>query len=229
MERARAAAKVTLYTFGEELAHGLTHGVGALLAIAGLTILVVKAYVWGDATAVVAAAIFGSALVLMYTGSTLFHSIPHPVLPTTKHVFRIIDHSLIYVLIAGTYTPFTLISLHGPWGWGLFAFTWGLATVGIAFKVFTTGRYERLSTAIYLLMGWCGLVAAQQLLSSVAPAGLWWLLAGGLCYSFGVIFYVLERMRYHHAIWHLFVLGGSVCHFFSVLFYVLPGPPVGGG
>ena len=214
-------ARETIYTFGEELAHGLTHGIGALLSIAGLTILVAKAAVWGHAQDITAAAIFGSALVLMYTASTLFHSIP---IPATKRVLRVIDHSLIYVLIAGTYTPFTLVALHGLWGWSLFGFTWGLAIIGIVFKIFTTGRFESLSLVIYLLMGWCGVVAAKPLIHSLETGGLWWLLAGGLSYSFGVIFYAWEKLRYHHAIWHAFVLAGSVCHYFSVLFYVLPGP-----
>ena len=217
MERVRE----TIYTFGEELAHGLTHGIGALLSIAGLTILVAKAAVWGHARDITAAAIFGSALVLMYTASTLFHSIP---IPATKRVLRVIDHSLIYVLIAGTYTPFTLVALHGLWGWSLFGFTWGLALVGIVFKIFTTGRFESLSLVIYLLMGWCGVVAAKPLIHSMESSGLWWLLAGGLSYSFGVVFYAWQKLRYHHAIWHAFVLAGSVCHYFSVLFYVLPGP-----
>ena len=214
-------ARETIYTFGEELAHGLTHGIGALLSIAGLTILVAKAAVWGQAQDVTAAAIFGSALVLMYTASTLFHSIP---LPATKRVLRIIDHSLIYVLIAGTYTPFTLVALHGLWGWSLFGFTWGLAVIGVGFKIFTTGRFEALSLVIYLLMGWCGVVAAKPIIHAMDAGGLWLLLAGGLSYSFGVIFYAWQRLPYHHAIWHGFVLAGSVFHYFSVLFFVIPGP-----
>jgi hemolysin III len=197
-----------------------------LLSIAGLTILVAKSYVWGHAIHVVSSAVFGAALVLMYTASTLFHSIPGPALPSTKHVLRIVDHCLIYVLIAGTYTPFTLVTLHGAGGWGLFAFTWGLAVVGIGFKMFMTGRFEALSTAVYLLMGWCGLVAVKPIIANLGNGGLWLLLAGGLCYSFGVIFYAWQRLPYHHAIWHGFVLAGSVCHYFSVLFYVLPGPPL---
>jgi hemolysin III len=220
-ERVRETVRETIYTFGEELAHGLTHGIGALLAIAGLCILVAKATLWGQARDITAAAIFGSALVLMYTASTLFHSIP---LPATKRVLRIIDHSLIYVLIAGTYTPFTLLTLHGTMGWGLFGFTWGLAAAGVAFKIFTTGRFESLSLVIYLLMGWCGVVAARPLLHAMENTGLWLLLAGGLSYSFGVIFYAWQRLPYHHAIWHGFVLAGSLFHWFTVLFYVLPGP-----
>jgi hemolysin III len=218
MERARE----TLYSFGEELAHGLSHGIGALLAIAGLTMLVAKAAVWGHARAVVAAAIFGSALVLMYTASTLFHSIP---LPATKRVLRVVDHCLVFVLIAGTYTPITLLVLHGAWGWGLFGFTWGLAAFGIVCKLFTTGRFEAVSLVVYLLMGWCGLAAARPLMRAMDGSGLWLLLAGGLCYSAGVIFYSWQRLKYHHAIWHGFVLAGSLCHFFCILLYVIPGPP----
>jgi hemolysin III len=193
-----------------------------LLAIVGQTILVAKAAVWGRAVHVVAAAVFGASLVLMYTASTLFHAIPHPLLPGTKRVLRIIDHCLVYVLIAGTYTPFTLVTLHGAWGWSLFGFTWGLAAIGIGFKLFTTGRYEALSLAIYLLMGWCGVIATRQLMSNLDSGGRWLLLAGGLSYTAGVGFYVWEKLRYHHAIWHGFVLGGSVCHYFAVLIYVLP-------
>jgi len=139
-------------------------------------------------------------------------------------VLRVIDHCLVFVLIAGTYTPFALLALRGPWGWSLFVFTWGLALIGTIFKIFTTGRFEGLSLLIYLLMGWCGLVAAKPLMHAVAADGLRLVVAGGLCYSFGVIFYAWERLRYHHAIWHGFVLAGSACHYFSVLYYVIPGP-----
>lgn len=199
-----------------------------MLAIAALVIMVAKSAVYGDAWSVAASSVFGAALVLMYTASTLFHSIP---LAAPKHVLRVADHCLIYVLIAGTYTPFTLVTLraspYAAWGWGLFGFTWGLAAVGIGFKLFFTGRYDFISTLIYLLMGWCGLAAIAPMLHTLATGGLWWLLAGGLCYSVGVIFYAWEKLRYHHAIWHLFVLAGSTCHFFAVLLYVIPGPPTG--
>jgi len=216
----------TLYSFGEELTHVITHGLGALLAIAALTIMVAESALYGTAWHVVSSSIFGASLVLMYAASTLFHSIP---LARPKHVLRVIDHCSIYILIAGTYTPFTLVTLQGPhdaaWGWSLFGFTWGLAAIGIAFKIFFTGRFELLSTGVYLAMGWCVLAAVKPLLHALPAGGLWWLLAGGLCYSVGVIFYAWERLRYHHAIWHLFVLAGSVCHFFAVLLYVIPGPP----
>lgn len=212
-----------LYSFGEELAHSLTHGLGAVLAIIGLCVLVARAVLYGGSRELLAGSIFGASLILMYAASTLFHSIP---LPRPKHIFRVIDHCLIYVLIAGTYTPFTLIALAGsPWGMRLFVFTWGLAAVGILFKIFTTGRFEWLSLGVYLAMGWCGVVAGSEIIAAVPPAGLWLLLAGGLSYTFGTLFYASTRLRYHHAIWHVFVLAGSAFHFFCVLFYVLPGPP----
>lgn len=211
----------SLYSFGEELAHAVTHGLGVVLAITGLCVLVVRASLYGDTRHVVACSVFGATLVMMYAASTLYHSIP---LPRARHVLRVIDHSLIFFLIAGTYTPFTLVTLQGPWGWSLFGFTWGLAVVGVGLKIFTTGRYEKLSLAVYLMMGWCALVAVKPLVERVEPGGLLMLAAGGLVYSGGVAFYTWERLRYHHAIWHLFVLGGSVLHWFTVYYYVLPGP-----
>lgn len=214
-------AQENIYSLGEEIAHGVTHGIGALLSIAGLAVLTARASVYGDAWAVVSVSIFGAALVLMYAASTLFHSIPHP---NTKRVFRVLDHCLIYVLIAGTYTPFTLVTLRGPWGWGLFSAVWGLAVIGIVFKIFTTGRFEKLSLAVYLVMGWCVLAVIKPLMAALPLPGLWLLLGGGLSYSIGTIFYRWESQRYHHAIWHLFVLGGSTLHYFAVLFYVIPKP-----
>ena len=211
-----------LYSFGEELAHVITHGLGLVLAIAGLAILVARATLYGDAWHVTAVSIFGTTLVLMYAASTLYHSIP---LPRAKHVLRVIDHSLIFFLIAGTYTPFTLVTLRGPWGWSLFGFTWGLAIVGVIFKIFATGRYEKVSLAIYLGMGWCAVAAIEPLLENMEAGGLALMLAGGLTYSGGVAFYLWQRLRYHHAIWHLFVLAGSVLHYFAILYYVVPGPP----
>lgn len=196
-----------------------------MLSIAGLTILVARSALYGNVWQVASAAVFGASLVCLYTASTLFHSIP---MPGPKRVLRVVDHCCIYVLIAGTYTPFTLVTLHGPWGWSLFGFTWGLTALGIGFKLFFTGRFEALSVGIYLLMGWCCVAAIVPLLHNLPTAGLWWLLAGGLCYTVGVAFYALERLRYHHAIWHLFVLAGSTCHFFCVLLYVLPGPQSAG-
>ena len=211
-----------LYSFGEEVAHVITHGLGAVLSIAGLTVLVARAAMYGNAWHITASAIFGASLVMMYAASALFHGIQYP---RAKHILRVIDHSLIYVLIAGTYTPFTLITLHGPWGWSLFGVTWGLALFGIVFKIFATGKFEKLSLAIYLGMGWCAIVAVKPLIANLPTGGLILMLAGGLTYSAGVAFYVRERLRYHHAIWHVFVLGGSVLHYFAILLYVIPGAP----
>lgn len=210
-----------LYSFGEEVAHASTHGFGVLLSIVGLVVLVTRAALYGDHWHVVACSIFGATLVMMYTASTLYHAIP---LPKPKRILRVLDHSLIYFLIAGSYTPFTLVTLRGPWGWGLFAFVWSLALAGVLFKIYFTGRFEKVSLAIYLLMGWAAVVAIKPLLVALDPAGLALLAAGGLTYTGGVVFYVWQRLRYHHAIWHLFVLMGSVLHYFAVLFYVIPGP-----
>lgn len=214
-------ARDNVYSFGEELAHAITHGLGAALSVAGLCILVVRAALYGEPVHVIACSVFGATLVMMYTASTLYHSIP---LPRARHVLRVIDHSLIFFLIAGTYTPFTLVVLAGPWGWSLFGFTWGLAIIGVGLKIFTTGRYETISLAVYLLMGWCAVVAIKPLIDRMEPPGLIMLAAGGVVYSGGVAFYTWQRLRYHHAIWHLFVLGGSVLHWFTVFFYVVPGP-----
>jgi len=210
-----------LYTLGEEIAHAATHGLGVVLAIVGLTVLVARATLYGNTWHVVVSAIFGATLVLMYAASTLYHSIP---LPRAKRVLRIIDHSTIYFLIAGTYTPFTLVTLHGPWGWLLFGITWGLALAGVVFKIYATGRFEKLSLAIYLGMGWCIVIAIKPLWRTLEPGGLVLMALGGLCYTGGVAFYVWEKLRYHHAIWHAFVLAGSVLQYFAVFFYVIPGP-----
>lgn len=192
-----------------------------MLAIAGLAVLTARATLYADALAITAVAIFGATMVLMYTASTLYHSITQPM---AKKVLRAVDHSMIYLLIAGTYTPFDLITLHGATGWSLFGVTWGLALVGIVFKIFATGKYEKLSLTIYLGMGWCVIVVIKPLIHALPTGGLVLLLVGGLSYSGGVAFYVWERLRYHHAIWHVFVLGGTVFHFFAILLYVLPGP-----
>lgn len=209
------------YTLRQEIANSVTHGIGTALSVAGLTLLVVLASFRGSARHIVSVAVYGSTLVLLYLASTLYHAIPHL---GAKRVLKIIDHSAIFLLIAGTYTPYTLISLRGPWGWSLFGTVWGLALVGVLFKLFFTGRYERLSTAIYLLMGWIIAVALRPLAMALPTGGVVLLLLGGVAYSGGVIFYVQER-RYSHAVWHVFVILGSLCHFFSVLFYVLPRGP----
>lgn len=203
----------------EETINAVTHGAGAVLGAAGLAVLVVLAALRGDAWHVVSCAIYGATLVLLFTSSTLYHSFRGP---RVKHVFRVIDHSSIYLLIAGTYTPFLLVSLRGGWGWSLFGVVWGLALAGIAFQIFFVDRFRLAQTLIYLGMGWLVVVATRPLLTGVPLGGLLWLLAGGLFYTLGAVFYLWKKLPYHHGIWHLFVLAGSVCHYFAILLYVLP-------
>ena len=210
------------YSPREELANGLTHGAGLLLAIAGLGVLLAYAARHGDAWHIVGCAVFGAALIACYTTSTLYHSVRSERL---RPLLRTLDHAAIFLLIAGTYTPFTLVSLRGPWGWSLFGVVWGLALVGIALRLLLNGRLHGLVVALYLAMGWVVVVAVQPMLDRVAPGGLALLAAGGLAYTGGVVFYKWKRLPYNHAIWHLFVLLGSALHFFAVLFYVIPWPP----
>jgi hemolysin III len=207
------SAAAPAYTPREEFFNAFTHAIGVALSVAGLAWLVTWSSLRGTAWHIVSAAVFGATLVLLYTASTLYHSFRDA---GVKRVLRKFDHAGIFLLIAGTYTPFALVSLRGPWGWSLFGVTWGLAVVGIALKFWFTGRFRGLSTAIYVGMGWIVLVAARPMLAAVPAAGLWLLLAGGLCYTGGTVFYLWRRLPYHHAIWHLCVLGGSVCHFFAV-------------
>jgi len=206
-------------TSGEETANIVSHGIGLVLAIVALVMLVVKASVGGDPWRIVAMSVYGSTLVLLFAASTLYHSAREPRL---RRLLRILDHSSIYLLIAGTYTPFTLVTLRGPWGWSLFGIVWGMAAAGIFYKAYWLGRNAWVSTALYVAMGWLGLVAAGPIISTLDPAGLAWLLGGGLLYTGGVVFFLWERLPFHHLIWHLFVLGGAICHFIAVLLYVLP-------
>jgi len=198
----------------EELFNALTHGAGVLASIAGGSVLLTLAVHSGDTRRIVGAAVFVFALVLLYTASTLYHAIHHD---RIKARLKVLDHCAIFVLIAGTYTPFTLVSLRGGWGWGLFAGIWLLAVAGIVFKLYYTGRFKRASTLLYLAMGWLVVVAAGPLVESVSRWTLAWLLLGGLSYTAGTVFYLNHRLPYAHGIWHLFVLGGSTCHFIAVL------------
>ena len=205
-------------TYGEEVANVVTHGIGAALAIAALAVLVTFASLRGDVWRVVSVSIFGATLVLLYLASTLYHAFRGP---RMRRLFRTLDHSAIFLLIAGTYTPVTLVHLRGPWGWSLFGVIWGLAVAGIVAKVFLTGRLRILSTLAYVGMGWMALIALDPILRAV-PTGLFaWILAGGVCYTLGIAFFAAKRLRYHHAVWHLFVLAGSICHFFGMLLYVV--------
>lgn len=205
----------------EEVMNAVTHGIGTLLAVAGLVLLIVLAYLHGDFWHIVSFSIYGTTLVLLYLASTLYHSFTNEKI---KRIFKILDHSAIYLLIAGTYTPFTLVPLHGVLGWTIFGLVWGFAVIGIGLKVFYTGRFKILSTLCYLGMGWFIVFAIKPLIDTVPALGMTWLLVGGLFYTLGSVFYLWKGLPYNHAIWHLFVLAGSISHFIAVFFYILPIP-----
>jgi len=203
-------------SLGEEIANSVSHGVGVLAALAATPFLVLAAVRRGGAAAIVGASVFAGTAVVLYLASTLYHALPRN---KAKRVFQVIDHSAIFLLIAGTYTPFTLGVLRGAWGWTLFAVVWGLAVLGITLKAVGGTGYSRLSTTLYLGMGWLALIAIRPLWLHVPAAGWLWIIAGGLAYTAGVAFYAAERVRYAHFVWHVFVLIGTVCHFFAVLWY----------
>ncbi|MBS0439670.1 MAG: hemolysin III family protein [Proteobacteria bacterium] len=205
------------YTAGEELANSLTHGFGLLLALAGLVALMQAA---GDTREIASCLVYGIALVLVYATSTAYHGVSEA---DAKQRLRTLDHVAIFLLIAGTYTPFMLIALRGAWGWTLFAVVWSLAALGAVFELTALRRHRRAMIALYVGMGWIGLIAIKPLVAALPAPGLWLLFGGGVSYTLGVAFYVWRGLRYHHAIWHLFVLGGSVLQYLAVLFYVLPG------
>ncbi len=207
------------YSRNEELANSLTHGLGIVLSIAGLAVLIIFAGIFGTPWHIVSCSIYGTTLIILYTSSTLYHSVQEP---RKKQICRILDHSAIFILIAGTYTPFTLVNLRGPWGWSLFGLIWGLAILGIVVSALSRCRNRVISLILYVGMGWVIVVAAKPLLDSVQTGGLIFLLTGGLFYTSGLAFYGWKRLKYHHAMWHIMVLLGSVFHFFAVLFYVIP-------
>lgn len=204
-----------LQSRGEEIANSVSHGIGFLAALAALPVLVLGARPHGTA-AIVGAAVFAATMALLYLASTLYHALARS---RARRTLQVIDHAAIYLLIAGTYTPFTLGVLRGAWGWTLFGLVWGLAVAGIVFKALHGIRYPRLSTGVYLAMGWLALVAAKPLWAGMPAWGLAWLAAGGLAYTAGVPFYAARRLRYGHFVWHLFVLAGTGCHFVAVLYY----------
>jgi hemolysin III len=206
------------YSRGEEIAHVVTHGLGLALSVVGLVVLL-AAGPRGDGWSVVSSVVYGTTLVVLYAGSTLYHAAR---VPRWRHLAQVIDHATIYLLIAGTYTPFTLVTLRGPWGWTIFGLVWVLAVFGVAREVWWKGRPKGLSLVLYLGMGWIIVFALKPLLHSLRPRGVWLLVAGGLSYTVGTAFYRLERIRYTHAVWHVFVLAGSACHFLAVLLYVVP-------
>lgn len=203
----------------EEIANAITHGIGLLLSIAGFVVLLVLATLRGTAWHIVACSIYGATLICLYAASTLYHAV---ISPRVKRALRIFDHSAIYLLIAGSYTPFLLVSLRGPWGWSLFGVIWGLALAGVLFKFWFVERFAILSTAVYIAMGWLVVIAAKPVITHLSLTAMIWLLAGGLAYTGGVIFFAAKRIPYSHAIWHLFVLAGSFCHYFAVLSTVIP-------
>ena len=219
MNPAAAAAVPPPYTAGEEVANVATHGVGAIASGAGLAILLVYSAWFGDVRQVVSTAIFGATMILLYTASTIYHAVPSP---RARHVAKIFDHASIYLLIAGTYTPFTLLALRGAWGWALFAAVWSLALAGVAMEAFWVYRPRWISAVVYLAMGWMVVLAGRRLVEALPPGAFPLLVAGGLLYSLGTIFYVMKRVKYAHAVWHGFVLGGSTCHFLAVVLLVLP-------
>ncbi len=207
------------YPFLEELLNSLTHGIGMALSIAGTAVLVVAASQLGNPWKIVGFSVFGASLTLLYAASTLYHGSRQP---RWRTLWKTLDHCAIFILIAGTYTPFLLVNMRGPTGWTLFGVIWALALAGVVLKLVFGHRYKLARVGIYLGMGWLVVFASRTLVSSISDAGLWLLLAGGIAYTAGVVFYLARRLPYNHAIWHLFVVAGSLCHFYAVYYGVLP-------
>lgn len=208
-----------VYSLREERINIISHAIGFLLSIVALVLLVKKANAYGNNQDVLSVSIYGISLIVLYAASTLFHSARHGIL---RNRFQIFDHAAIFVLIAGTYTPFALIALPDNTGKLLFIFAWAFALVGIILKLFFTGKYDTISTILYVIMGWMILFVIKPLIDNLALDGLYWLMAGGISYSIGAVLYSLKKIKYNHATFHMFVLMGSFCHFYSIYFYVLP-------
>ena len=206
----------------EELANSLTHGFALVLSLIGLVNMVIPAFLYGTAIHLVTVNVFCASMIILFAASTVYHGVSNPEL---KRICRIVDHASIYILIAGTYTPVSLLTLPTAWAWTLFGIIWGLAIFGVVFKLFFTGRFDKVSTAVYLGMGWMAIVAIKPLLENMPTGGLLLMLAGGLSYSIGVIFYRWEKLPYGHAIWHIFVFGGAAFHYFMIGLYCLPTGP----
>lgn len=219
METARPQS-AKRYTLGEEIFNSVSHGVGGGLSIAGTVVLIVLAAIHSDAWGVVSSAIFGASLVILYTMSTLYHAITNP---RAKAFFRIMDHNTIFFLIAGTYTPITLVPLRGALGWVLFGIVWGAAVLGIVFNSIDLEKFRKPSVVCYIAMGWVIVIAIKPMLQKVSPLSLWFLLIGGLFYTVGVIFYVKKKKKYFHSIWHLFTIAGNVFHYFAVVGMIVGG------
>ena len=211
--------RVVYYSRAEELANCFTHGLGALLSLAGVISLISLAMSQGDTHRIVSACIYGGAIVTFYCLSTAYHSVRKPY---TRYVFRILDHASIYLMIAGSYTPFALVTLRGAWGWWLMGMAWGLGTVGAVLKIFTTHRLPIIGPLLYIALGWMVVIAIKPLSAGLAADGLALLFLGGVAYTVGVVFYLWDRLPFNHAIWHVFVLAGSACHFGAIFYYVTP-------
>ncbi len=203
----------------EEILNAITHGVGATLSMAGLVALMVAAYLYGNIWHRISFSIYGTSLLLLYLASTLYHSFRNE---KVKYIFKICDHAAIYLLIAGTYTPFCLVILQGTLGWTVFGIVWGLALIGITQQILFVKRFKVFSTICYIVMGWLIIFFIRPIAAALPVAGLYWLVAGGLLYTIGAFFYLCRRLSFNHTIWHLFVLGGSLCHFITILWFVLP-------
>nr|WP_193565661.1 hemolysin III family protein [Nitrosomonas sp. GH22] len=207
-------------SLGEEIANSISHGIGLVAALIATPFLIMRAVQYADTGFIIGASFFAATMILLYLASTLYHALPQG---KAKRVFKIIEHSAIYLLIAGTYTPFTLGVLRGPWGWTLFGIVWGLAAIGVTLKAFDKMHNPIITTSLYLLMGWLILIAIYPLYTRIPVSGLLWLIAGGVTYTIGVFFFATDsRFRYGHFIWHLFVMVGTVCHYFAVLWYAAP-------
>lgn len=206
------------YTIGEEIANSIIHGVGAMLAIAACVILIVSAAIRGGAIRVVSASIYGASLVIMFTMSTLYHALTND---KAKRVFRVFDHTSIFLLIAGTYTPVALITLRGKLGWTIFSIVWGISVLGIVLNSISVEKFKKISLIAYIAMGWCALVPLYSLMQKLTRGGVIFLIIGGVLYTIGVIFYKLKKIKYMHSVWHLFVLGGAIMHYFCVQLYVI--------
>ena len=207
------------YSLGEEILNSLSHGIGAVFGVVALTLMVTLAAQQGDPWRIVSFSIYGASIFILFLSSTLYHAFQNP---KVKQVFKTIDHCAIYLLIAGTYTPFLLVSMRGTTGWVLFGIIWSLAILGIVFKVCFAGRFKWLSLSTYIGMGWLIIFAADEMSARLSDGAITWLAAGGVTYTLGTVFYAIKRIPFNHAIWHMFVLGGCVCHFISVFGYVLP-------
>jgi len=210
---------IKFYPPVEEKINIISHAIGFILSIVALVLLVMRANMYGDVWHIVSFSIFGASLMILFAASTFYHSAKKPAL---RNRFKIIDHAAIYVLIAGTYTPFTLITLDDTIGWVIFGISWGLALTGIILKLFFTGKYNLVSTIMYVLMGWIIVFAIKPLINNLPSDGLLWLFAGGIAYTIGAALYSIKKIKFNHAVFHICVLIGSFCHFISVFFYVLP-------